>query len=354
MRIRFALTVGLLILHAGAAFAQAGTGSTITGSGTSPATVKVKNIFGSQAAQSAESRQGNGAADDAGGESFDLTFEDFTDVEAGAWYEPYVRAMVDRGIVSGYRDLQGAPLFQFGPGDPVTVGQFLKMVIGAAAIDLSTCGDSSTQDPAASWVTPYVACAKQMRLRLFQYRVTLDRPIARGEAVGLLHDVFETPAPPFPSAFADTVNHRYEDDIAYAAARHIVSGTTSSDGTPSGFFLPNGTLNRSEASKILFLAVQTSGGTPATSHYPVTIDIEARNYAFSPSTVTVQKGQSVTLGLRTTQPHSFHLSAFNVHVPLFTTEKTVTFVASNTGTFPFSCTLAGHSEAGMTGKLIVK
>jgi nitrite reductase (NO-forming) len=35
-------------------------------------------------------------------------------------------------------------------------------------------------------------------------------------------------------------------------------------------------------------------------------------------------------------------------------ESTLEFKATQTGTYTFYCTIAGHREAGMTGKLIVK
>lgn len=47
----------------------------------------------------------------------------FKDVSSNAWYYSYVKDAVDRGIISGY------PNGTFKPNDPVTVAEFLKIVI---------------------------------------------------------------------------------------------------------------------------------------------------------------------------------------------------------------------------------
>lgn len=88
-----------------------------------------------------------------------------------------------------------------------------------------------------------------------------------------------------------------------------------------------------------------------------TFDVVATQFEFTPSTITVNKGDTVQLNLSSEDvPHGFALSAFNVSETLTPGKtKTVEFVADQAGTFTFSCNIvcgAGHS--GMSGQLIVE
>lgn len=83
----------------------------------------------------------------------------------------------------------------------------------------------------------------------------------------------------------------------------------------------------------------------------------AKKWEFSPRTITVNKGDTVKLTIRSVDvKHGFDLSAFNINENLEPGQDTlVQFVADKTGTFEFSCSVycgSGHSE--MEGQLIVE
>ncbi len=61
----------------------------------------------------------------------------FTDVPADAWYATFVRDAAQSGIVSGYTDARGNPTGRFGPSDPVTLGQALKIAVQGAGYDVA-------------------------------------------------------------------------------------------------------------------------------------------------------------------------------------------------------------------------
>lgn len=92
---------------------------------------------------------------------------------------------------------------------------------------------------------------------------------------------------------------------------------------------------------------------PAVKSFTIT----AKSWKFSPSTITVKKGDTVRLTITSVDvQHGFFLTAFNVNKDL-QPGKTVTaeFVADKTGTFPFKCNvLCGSGHGGMNGKLIVE
>ena len=83
----------------------------------------------------------------------------------------------------------------------------------------------------------------------------------------------------------------------------------------------------------------------------------ATKWEFTPSTITVDQGDTVKLQIKSTDvAHGFGLPEFKINERLEPGETVnVEFVASKKGTFEFACTVScgiGHSE--MAGQLIVK
>lgn len=88
-----------------------------------------------------------------------------------------------------------------------------------------------------------------------------------------------------------------------------------------------------------------------------TVNITAKQWEFSPSTVTVKKGTTVQLVITSEDvTHGFSLSAFGVNEQLKAGETTtVEFVADTVGTFSFFCNIfCGSGHSGMSGTLVVE
>lgn len=87
-----------------------------------------------------------------------------------------------------------------------------------------------------------------------------------------------------------------------------------------------------------------------------TFTVTGSGFSFSPTTITVNKGDQVQINFKSTGgTHDFHLDAFNVATPLVSTGQSaapVTFTADKTGSFQYYC--APHRSMGMVGTLIVK
>jgi S-layer homology domain len=183
----------------------------------------------------------------------------FSDVVDGSWYATYVTSLAEWGIVSGYRDKSGALTGEFGPANPVTVAEILKMATEAARADLSTCLEPVNRSDARDhWSSAYVGCAQRNGARVLEasYGATLDRPATRAEVLAILHDLFGDNVPPVAATFADAAGHRFGSDIAYASLLEVVSGDTDAAGQPSGTFRPDDAINRAEAAKILYLRIK--------------------------------------------------------------------------------------------------
>ncbi|MFZ5816059.1 MAG: cupredoxin domain-containing protein [Bacillota bacterium] len=121
------------------------------------------------------------------------------------------------------------------------------------------------------------------------------------------------------------------------------------------------------------LAGCSSGSTSSTPAQVV--ELSAENMAFSTKEITVKKGTPVKLVLtnKDTLLHDFtvekmpakvkeskgddhgHDAGLSVHVAADTGKTgTVEFTPTEAGSYTFTCTVPGHKDAGMVGKLIVQ
>jgi uncharacterized cupredoxin-like copper-binding protein len=121
----------------------------------------------------------------------------------------------------------------------------------------------------------------------------------------------------------------------------------------------------------LLLAACSGNSGPAQE-----VELKANEFSFAPASLTLKQGQRVRIRLQNSgiQLHDFatDLPATNItetgasahmHDPNLPklhvaaergTAATITFTPTQGGTFPFFCTVPGHREAGMEGKLTVE
>jgi cytochrome c oxidase subunit 2 len=81
----------------------------------------------------------------------------------------------------------------------------------------------------------------------------------------------------------------------------------------------------------------------------------AQNWSFSPSTITVNQGDTVIIHISAEGNHGFKLAAFGINETISDGgSTTIKFVADQKGTFTFSCSVpCGSGHANMSGTLIV-
>lgn len=87
-----------------------------------------------------------------------------------------------------------------------------------------------------------------------------------------------------------------------------------------------------------------------------TFNVDGSSFAFSPDSITVNKGDSVKIIFKDTDGrHDLVIDGYNVKTDIIGPGKTDTieFTATKTGTFEYYCSLPGHKAQGMTGKLVV-
>jgi len=210
---------------------------------------------------------------------------DLKDVPRQTWFAPYVRDMVNRGIVTGYKDAGGRPIGEFGPAKPVSVEEAAKMVLAAAGVDPTTCAATPKNKTAVGrWSQQYIACAEARKLTLFRDgAVDVTRPALRGEVAMTLLEAFGVLKPlasysgslvvspaSAPSSGSGT-NIRAQSGslfkdvmpdlpaapaILRAAADGIIAGYKDAQGNLTGVFGPANAITRAEVSKVLSLAIQ--------------------------------------------------------------------------------------------------
>ena len=86
-------------------------------------------------------------------------------------------------------------------------------------------------------------------------------------------------------------------------------------------------------------------------------DMTAKQWEFTPSTITVNEGDTVRLNIKSEDvTHGFAISEFGVNERVLPGETTsVEFIADKKGEYTFFCSVqCGAGHGGMRGKLIVK
>lgn len=104
----------------------------------------------------------------------------------------------------------------------------------------------------------------------------------------------------------------------------------------------------------------SSGGSPAGGAATTgsEVKVSLSDFAFAPKSVEVPADKKFTLALTNTGSveHDFSVEALkiNVVVPPNGKPKTQELGPLKAGTYDLYCAVAGHKEAGMTAKLVVK
>lgn len=108
---------------------------------------------------------------------------------------------------------------------------------------------------------------------------------------------------------------------------------------------------------LMLVAAGCGGGGTAGSGNNVTIT--ASDYKFTPADITVKVGQPVTIDLQNKGSVEHDWAADDLSAKMAAPVKPgqdekLTFTPSKAGTFEFHCTVPGHKELGMVGKITVQ
>jgi plastocyanin len=85
--------------------------------------------------------------------------------------------------------------------------------------------------------------------------------------------------------------------------------------------------------------------------------VNAAPFSFTPSTMTVNKGDTVKITVKNTKgTHDLKIDEFNASTHLLNAGETdtISFVADKAGTFEYYCSIGNHRVLGMVGTLFVR
>ncbi len=89
----------------------------------------------------------------------------------------------------------------------------------------------------------------------------------------------------------------------------------------------------------------------------VTVEVEGGAFYFDPKEITVNKGDTVKIVFTNVGGvHDWVIDEFDARTKVLQAgeTETITFVADQTGTFEYYCSVGNHRAQGMVGNLIVK
>src|SRR3989344_543211 len=178
------------------------------------------------------------------------------DVPKGAWFYSSVQALSSLGIVSGYKNAQGKLTGEYKPANNVTHAEAAKIATLLAGIDQASCtGELKHRGIDGHWAAPYIRCAEKYNFGI-PVAMDINAEASRAEVLHYFLMAFEVEIPEGAPPFADSRDHRYKNDIAYAYALEIISGDTNADGSEKGTFRPDAKINRAETAKMARLAME--------------------------------------------------------------------------------------------------
>jgi len=109
---------------------------------------------------------------------------------------------------------------------------------------------------------------------------------------------------------------------------------------------------------------QNVSPTPAATQAPAStvtsekITVEGNEFAFTPSKITLKKGQTTEITFKNTGkfPHNLSISALGVSTKTIQPgeQDSITVITDKAGSFSYKCTVGSHADKGMTGTLIVE
>lgn len=101
----------------------------------------------------------------------------------------------------------------------------------------------------------------------------------------------------------------------------------------------------------------TNTATPPTTAPVKEFTVVGQNFSFTPSTITVNKGDKVKITFSNVNGfHDFRIDEFGAATPKTQSPATevLEFTASKAGSFEYYCSVGSHRMMGMKGTLIVK
>ncbi len=194
----------------------------------------------------AEKRFGSTSSSSKRSEFVEVNGQVFTDVRSGEWYGTFIKKIAELRIFEGYKMLDGTPLNQFGPADPITLGQLAK--VGTILWDKK---DREPKPTGNEWFKPYIATVQKHELTVFRGSPNALAHATRGHVVQTIMEALNYPLRDGASPYDDVpTDHPYIRAIVTATQMGFIGGDSGTNN-----FRPDEPINRAEVAKVLSLAL---------------------------------------------------------------------------------------------------
>lgn len=170
----------------------------------------------------------------------------FKDVLRGDWFAPFIIGLKRLGIVEGYKNESGDNKKMYGPSQPVTYGEFAKMLLL-----LSKNAGSIVQQVGPDWADPYMVRTLALGLSYYsQPGITANHIITRSGVVHSILEAYGITVDALPvNIFSDLRNdHPAHQSILVAHSLGLINGD---DGAPP-VVRPDDPVNRAEVARLLW------------------------------------------------------------------------------------------------------
>jgi hypothetical protein len=185
----------------------------------------------------------------------DSEFEKFTDLGSVEWAREAILSLAERGVLSGLGD------GRFGPDEPVTREQFVKMIVSGFGMEDKDAESTFSDVAAEEWYSMYIASAQKNGIinGMADGSFGIGRHITRQEMAAIIYRVMTGKGFDRVEIFGGKKFSDMDDIEPYALESVTVlenAGVIS--GVGDGRFAPQGTATRAQAAKIIYEALKLS------------------------------------------------------------------------------------------------
>jgi|GEM_PF-3380134 len=170
----------------------------------------------------------------------------FKDVLRSDWFAPYIIELKRLGIINGYKQDGGELKKMYGPAQPVTYGEFAKMLLM-----LSGHAKDIEESSGAHWAEPYIYEMKNLKISYYlQSGIMAGSIMPRSAVVHSILEIYGLNSTAVPvNVFGDLPEgHPARKSILLAQSLGLIDGD---DGNPKRV-RPDDAVNRAEAAKLLW------------------------------------------------------------------------------------------------------
>lgn len=184
----------------------------------------------------------------------------FSDLSIGEWYAPFVANLIEKGIVSGYKDENGNPKGEFAPAQHVSIAEVTKMAMEAFQRPAISTAEPTNVYARGTWAAPYIAKAEELRFPFLTPNLNVHQPATRAQTIRIFTEIAELDITPLAAEqlYTDVPASLPEAPTIVAATELCwVQGDTGTGGELLGTFRPASRINRAETAKIMTNILRT-------------------------------------------------------------------------------------------------